>query len=66
MKKSWRTTAAGVTAAIGFLFTQVSNLLDSDPATVCDFGEVMAALSVLYLGWSSRDDKVSSEEAGVK
>lgn len=72
MGANWKTTVAGLTAAIGFVLTQLSNLLDNDSGTVFDAQGVSKAISVIitlvgmiWLGFKSRDKDVSSEESGI-
>lgn len=65
MKKSWKTTAAGITAGIAIILTQVSYLLDADPATVFSIEAVISALGLIGIGFFARDDKVTSEQAGA-
>ncbi len=64
---SWKTTAAGVVAAIGILITLIANpLLDSDPATLPSWWSgIAAAAGALGIGWFARDNNVTSEEAGA-
>jgi len=64
--KSWQTTMAGILAAVAILCVQAAALLDSDPATNPAYGEVVAALGLLGIGWFARDNNVSSEDAGAK
>jgi hypothetical protein len=63
---SWRTSVVGILGAICIVCAQATAVLDSDPATNLSFSELVAALSVLGLGLVSRDDNVTSEEAGAK
>lgn len=65
-KKSWKTTTAGIAGAVALLASQVQFLLDNDPATVVDYKAILAALAVFGIGWFSRDNGVSSEDAGAK
>lgn len=64
-KKSWRTTVAGIVAAVGILCTQIGNVLDKDPETVISWEAIMFALGALGVGWFARDNKVTSEQAGA-
>lgn len=66
MKGSWKTTSAGVLAGIAIIATQVSYLLDADPATVFSIEAVFAALGMIGIGFFARDNNVSSEQVGAK
>lgn len=66
MKGSWKTTAFGILSALGIIATQVSYLLDADPATVFSLEAVFAALGVIGIGFFARDNNVSSEQVGAK
>lgn len=71
---SWRTSSSGIALAVGiFVATcgpQFNTLFDNDPATMPDWsvigGSIAALLGALGLGMSSRDNKVTSEQAGAK
>lgn len=68
-KKSWRTTTCGVLAIIGSLIPAAIAFLDGDPATSVDIQAVGIAIMGLFGGGgliAARDNKVSSEDAGVK
>lgn len=65
MKGSWKTTAAGIVSGIAIIATQVSYLLDADPATVFSIEAVFAALGMIGIGFFARDNNVSSEKAGA-
>jgi hypothetical protein len=64
--KSWQTTVAGVTAILAIVVGVVKVLTDGDPATNPDWNAVVAGLSAGVVGLCARDNKVSSEQAGVK
>lgn len=64
--KSWRTTILGVLTFLGVLGFQLKSLWDDDPTTVVDWNAVIAAAGVMFVGFTARDNQVSSEEAGVK
>lgn len=69
MKKSWRTTAAGILALVGSAIPLVIAMIDGDPATVVDMNEVGVLIMGIFtaLGFNAaRDNKVSSEDAGAK
>ena len=63
---SWRTAISGIAGGLVLILQQVVNALDSDPNTLFVWGQVVAGAAMLGLGWTARDDKVSSEEAGAK
>lgn len=65
-KASWRTTVAGIVAALSILFHQANALLDSDPTTVFDADQIVAAIGILLMGISARDNNVTSEQAKAK
>lgn len=54
---NWRTTIAGVAALIGTLGTQVSNLLDEDPATAFDWSIMWATIIAIGLLFAKDHDK---------
>ena len=66
MKGSWKTTAAGIVSGIAIIATQVSYLLDADPATVFSLEAAFAALGMIGIGFFARDNSVSSEQVGAK
>jgi hypothetical protein len=66
MKKSWKTTVAGVAGIIIAIASCVQALLDGDPATVPNY-EIALAAVITGLGLIfARDNNVSSEAAGAK
>lgn len=65
MKTSWKTTLSGVFAGVILLLGQGQTLLDDDPKTNPEYTVIMAAFGMIALGWSSRDEKVSDEQAGA-
>ena len=66
MNKSWKTTAAGILSGLSLIVSQLLYLIDSDPATVFSLELFIAGLGALGIGWFSRDNDVSSEEATGK
>jgi hypothetical protein len=52
-----RTTVGGIIGGLALLFGQLANLTDSDPKTVLEFTQVLAALAMLGIGWSAADSK---------
>lgn len=65
-KASWKTTAAGIIAAFSILLHQGESLVDDDPKTVFDVTQVFAAFGMLWMGFSARDNNVTSEQAKAK
>lgn len=65
-KKSWKTTAAGIAAGVGMIASQVTALIDDDPATEFSIAVIITALGAMGLGWFSRDKDVSSKSSGVE
>jgi len=66
MKGSWRTTTAGIGAILIALGSALSAQFDNDPATVPDWGSLIAAVVAGVGLLNARDNKVSSEQAGAK
>lgn len=65
MAKSWRTTLAGVLTLIGVLATQAGAYFDDDPTTAIDWKIVAPALTAAAGLLFSRDNNVTSEQAGA-
>jgi len=63
--KSWKTTAAGIAAAIAAIATAASAYLDGDPATEPEWGIVVAALSAAIGLFMARDNDKRSEDVGA-
>ncbi len=66
MKKSWRTSLAGIIAGVTLLLGQIQTILDDDPKTNPDYTRIVEAVSVIALGLAARDEQVTSEQAGAK
>jgi len=62
---SWKTSAAGIGAILIAVGSAVSAQFDSDPATVADWGAVVAAILAGIGLLFARDNKVTSEQAGA-
>jgi hypothetical protein len=60
--KSWKTTVAGVAAALGFALTQVDGL----PQWAKLAGAIMTAFGLTLGGVVARDFNVSSEDHGIR
>jgi hypothetical protein len=66
---SWKTTACGILGLIAAVAVGAKALLDSDPNTTINIGEIIAAILVVApsLGLIfARDNNKSSEEVGAK
>lgn len=69
MKKSWRTTTAGIAGIVASIALAVKAFLDGDPETTVNVGELITAImgTLGSIGLiNARDNKVSSEDAGAK
>lgn len=60
-KTSWKTTLFGALAAIGTYLATIH-----DPAWISTVGTILVGLSTALLGFSARDNGVSSEDVGAK
>lgn len=63
--KSWRTTALGFITGLLILLPEVMAFIDGNPETVADWNMIPAALAAAGLGFTARDNKVTSEAAGA-
>jgi hypothetical protein len=66
MKKSWKTSAAGIGAILVALGSALSATFDADPVTVPDWGALVAAIIAGVGLLAARDNDKSSEEVGAK
>jgi uncharacterized membrane protein YhiD involved in acid resistance len=66
MTKSWKTSAAGIGAILVAVGSALSSMFDNNPATVADWGAVVAAVIAGIGLLAARDNSVSSEDAGIK
>ena len=66
MKKSWKTTTAGIAAIIGAICSAIVAMFDNNPTTVPNWEAVWVAITAGIGLLSARDAKVSSEEEGIK
>ena len=65
MKKSWKTSLAGILVILASVFTAASAMLDDDPSTNPNFEQVVG--TILGAGLlNARDKNVSSEQQGIK
>jgi len=62
---SWKTTLAGILTILSALSAPIKAIIDSDPATVADWGlavpVIMGAIGLIF----ARDNNVTSEQAGA-
>jgi len=65
VNKSWKTTAAGVGAVLVAVGSALAASFDNDPATVADWGAVIAAVIAGVGLVFARDNNVTSEQAGA-
>lgn len=63
--KSWKTTAAGIAAALAAISTAAAAYLDGDPATEPQWGVVVAAMSAAVGLFMARDNDKRSEDVGA-
>lgn len=70
---SWKSTTAGIVALIAAVAGALALILDNDPLTNPDWNELIARVLQIIAEISvgvgllfTRDDKVTSEEAGAK
>lgn len=63
--KSWKTTIAGIAAAVGAAGTALSAYLDGDPATQPEWGIVVAAFAAAIGLFVARDNDKRSEDVGA-
>lgn len=66
MNGSWKTSAAGIGAVLVAAGSALTAMFDNDPATLPDWGAVIAAVIAGIGLLFARDNKVSSEAAGAK
>ena len=56
--KSWKTTLGGILAAVGIS-------MKHDPR-LAPYADVISAIGIALVGFSARDNNVTSEQAGAK
>jgi hypothetical protein len=67
MMKSWKTSLMGVGSAVVAVWSLVvAPMLDSDPATVANWGAAIAAVVAAVGLLMARDNDKSSENVGAK
>jgi len=66
LKGSYKTTIAGILAALTVITSEAGRLFDADPKTDPDYNVVVPALIMAWGLISARDNKVTSEQAGAK
>jgi hypothetical protein len=60
MKKSWKTSVAGIVTAIGLA------LSDNNDQTIGLIGKILACAGAFLTGHAARDNNVTSEDVGAK
>ncbi len=63
---SWRTSLAGLLAAIAASIPEIQKAIDGNEATVPQWGLVISAIGLAAVAFFARDNKVTSEQAGAK
>jgi len=63
---SWRTTGLGICTIVAAVAAAGKAFLDGDPSTNPDWGTTIAAITAGIGLIFARDNKVTSEQAGVK
>jgi uncharacterized membrane protein YhiD involved in acid resistance len=63
---SWKTSAAGIGAILVAVGSALTAMFDADPATIPDWGAVVAAVIAGIGLLAARDNNVSSEAAGAR
>jgi hypothetical protein len=63
--KSWKTSVAGVLSALILILPELLALVDSDPATICNWATVKIGLAALGLGVFAKDGDKTSGEVGL-
>jgi len=63
--KNWRTSLAGVCAALMAILDMIVKLCDSNPATVPDYALVVATLTAAIGLIFARDVSVTSKDLGL-
>lgn len=64
--KSWKTSAAGIGAILIAVGSALTATFDGDPATVADWGAVVAAVIAGIGLIAARDNDKSSQDVGIR
>lgn len=64
--QNWRTTIVGFLTGLVLAGSQIINLLDNDPETICDFKILIAAFGAMGIGVFAKDGDKTSEDLGIK
>ena len=59
MAKNWKTTTLGVLSGFALIATQLTAILDTDPATTFSLEKFFAGLGLIGLGYFSKDKDVT-------
>lgn len=63
---SWKTTAGGVVLFLSILFGELQHGFDDKEETQVNWNNIVAAIGALWLGYSARDNNITSKRAGAK
>jgi len=66
MKKSWKTTTAGIGTILGAIGYALAAQFDTDPSTLPNWGGVIAAITSGVGLILARDNDKSSEQVGAR
>ena len=64
--QNWRTTIVGFLTGLVLGASQIINLLDNDPETLCDIKILIAAFGAMGIGVFAKDGHRTSQDLGLK